>query len=161
MKKLKDLINTSLDIKITGITDDSREVDEGYIFVATHGYNVDHYDYIEDAIDRGCVFVVCDKELKINFPHIIVDKNIADVYREVCRKFYDIDFDKLKIIGITGTDGKTTTATIISKIIGDMAYLGTNGLYIGEKEYKTNNTTPCVSELFSDLAKVKKNNCNT
>ena len=117
MKKLKDLINTSIDINISGITDDSREVEEGYIFVATKGYNVDHYDYIDDAIDKGCSFIVCDRELKINFPHIIVD-NIDDYYKELCIKFYDIDLSKHHFIGITGTDGKTTSATIINRING-------------------------------------------
>lgn len=160
MKKLKDLINTSLDIKITGITDDSREVDDGYIFVATHGYNVDHYDYIEDAINRGCVFVVCDKELKIDFPHIVVDK-INDYYKELCIKFYDVDLSKHHFIGITGTDGKTTTATIINRIIDNSSYIGTNGLTVNNKNYSTNNTTPCISELYSDLRKIEDNDSDT
>ena len=158
MKKIKDLIKCDYDIDIKGITDDSRLVKDGYLFVATKGYNVDHYDYIDMAIENGCSFIVSDRKIK-NFPHKVVD-NINKEYRELCKKYYDVSSDEFSLIGITGTDGKTTTATIISKIIGDMAYLGTNGLYVGEKEYKTNNTTPCVSELFSDLAKAKKNNCN-
>ena len=91
----------------------------------------------------------------------VIDKNIADVYREVCRKFYDIDFDKLKIIGITGTDGKTTTTTIVKNIIKDCAYMGTNGLEIIDKEYHTSNTTPIISELYKDLKLIIDNNCST
>lgn len=159
MKKIKDLIDCNYDIDIKGITDDSRLVMDGYLFVATKGYNVDHYDYIDMAINNGCSFIICDREIKNDFPHIIVD-NINDVYRELCKKYYDVSNDEFSLIGITGTDGKTTTATIISKLIDNMAYLGTNGLYIGDKEYKTNNTTPCISELYSDLSKVKKNDCN-
>ena len=53
MKKLKDLISTSLDLNITGICDDSRMVKKDYMFVATKGYNVDHFDYIDKAIENG------------------------------------------------------------------------------------------------------------
>ena len=160
MKKLKDLINTDLDINITGITDDSREVRDGYIFVATKGYNVDHYDYIDDAISRGCSFVVSDREISIDFPHIIVDK-IDEYYKELCIKFYDIDLSKHRFIGITGTDGKTTTATIINRLIDNSSYIGTNGLTIDDKNYSTNNTTPCISELYKDLSIIEKNNSDT
>ena len=159
MKKLKDLINTSLDIDILGITDDSREVKDGYLFVATKGFNVDHYDYIDDAIDRGCVFIVCDKDIKIDFPHIIVD-NINNYYKELCIKFYDIDLLKHHFIGITGTDGKTTTATIVNQLIDNSSYIGTNGLTVGNKTISTNNTTPCISELYKDLKIIEDNNSN-
>ena len=56
MKKIKDLIDCSYDIEITGITDDSRLVEKGYLFVATKGFNVDHYDYIDDAIKKRMQF---------------------------------------------------------------------------------------------------------
>ena len=58
--KLSKLLNTNLDIEIKGITDDSRLVKNGYLFVATKGYNVDHYDYIEDAIKNGCSFIIAN-----------------------------------------------------------------------------------------------------
>ena len=57
MKKLRDLIDYDLDLNITGITDDSRLVKDGFLFVATKGYNVDHFDYIDDAIKNGCSFM--------------------------------------------------------------------------------------------------------
>lgn len=155
MKKLNELIDSNYDFEISGITDDSRLVNEGYIFVATHGFNVDHYDYIAQAIDNGCVFIVCDKNIDIDFPHIIVE-NINDYYNQLCKKYYDIDMEDFTFIGITGTDGKTTTATIVSKLIDDCAYIGTNGLKIGNLNYTTNNTTPCISELYRDLAMIKK-----
>ncbi len=158
MKKIKDLIDCNYDIDIRGITDDSRLVEEGYLFVATKGYNVDHYDYINNAIDNGCSFIIADREIK-NFPHVVVD-NINEKYRELCKKYYDVSPDEFTLFGVTGTDGKTTCSTVISELIGDTAYLGTNGLYIGDKEYKTNNTTPCISELYSDLSKVKKSKYN-
>ena len=73
MKNINKLIDCNYDIKIKGITDDSRLVKPGYLFVATKGYNVDHFDYINDAINNGCSFIVCDRKLEMDFPHIVVD----------------------------------------------------------------------------------------
>ena len=158
--KLKDLIDYDLDIDIKGIVDDSRLVKDGYIFVATKGFNVDHFDHIKDAIDNGCVFLITDREIDFSFPHIIVD-NIDKYYKDICLKFYDINLDDFSFIGITGTDGKTTTATIVSRLIEDSAYIGTNGLTINGKTISTSNTTPCISELYSDLRKVKDSGIKT
>jgi UDP-N-acetylmuramoyl-L-alanyl-D-glutamate--2,6-diaminopimelate ligase len=159
MKKVSDLLPCSIDIPITGITDDSREVKKGFLFVATKGFHVDHFDYIEDAINRGCSFIVCDREIKKDFPHFVVD-NLLDTYIELCQKFYDVTPDDFSFIGVTGTDGKTTTTSIIQELIGDCAYLGTNGLKVFNKEYDTHNTTPCISELYHDFSIIKKNHCN-
>lgn len=156
--RLNQLINTSYDIEIKGITDDSRLVKKGFLFVATKGYNVDHYDYVNNAIENGCSFVIVDREITISFPHLVVE-NINSLYRELCKKYYNVSSLDFSLIGITGTDGKTTTTTIVSQIIDDIAYLGTNGLCVNKKEFKTNNTTPCVSELYNDLHIIKQNNC--
>lgn len=156
MKKLKDIINTDLDININGITDDSRKVKDNYLFVATHGYNVDHFNYVEDAIKNGASFIISDREIS-DFPHIVVD-NINDYYYELCEKYFEVSPNEFSIIGITGTDGKTTTTSVINQIIDDSAYIGTNGLYVGNKIYNTNNTTPCISELYESLKIIKDNN---
>ena len=158
MKKINELIECDYDINIKGISDDSRNIKEGYLFVATKGYNEDHFDYIEDAIKNGCSFVICDRKLDISFPHIVVDK-INEVFFDICLKFYDINLDNYKFMGVTGTDGKTTTATVVSKIIDNCAYIGTNGFVVNNKNYGTNNTTPCISELYEDLNIIKKNKC--
>ena len=152
--KLRDLIDFDLDIEIDGIVDDSRLVKKNYIFVATKGFNVDHFDHIKDAIDNGCVFLIVDREIDFSFPHIIVD-NIDEYYKNLCLKFYDISLDDFSFIGITGTDGKTTTATIISRLIPNSAYIGTNGLTINGETINTSNTTPCISELYRDLKSIK------
>ena len=89
MKTISDLIKTDYNMDIFGITDDSRDVRPGYIFVATKGFNVDHFDYIDEAIKAGAVFIVADKKIERNFPHIIVD-NIDDYYVDLCIKYYDI-----------------------------------------------------------------------
>lgn len=152
--KLNKLIDTDLDIDVKGIAEDSRLIKKGYIFVATKGFNVDHFDHINEAIDKGAVFLVVDREISFTFPHIVVN-NINEFYRKICLKFYDIDLSYFKFIGITGTDGKTTTATIVNRLIKRSAYIGTNGLTINGKTISTSNTTPCISELYSYLRMIK------
>ncbi|MBP5679124.1 MAG: UDP-N-acetylmuramoyl-L-alanyl-D-glutamate--2,6-diaminopimelate ligase [Bacilli bacterium] len=160
MKNIQDLIPCEYDIPIMGITDDSRNVGEGFLFVATKGYHVDHYDYIEDAIQNGCSFVICDREIDFNIPHIVVD-NINEIYFNLCRKYYEIDLSSFHLIGITGTDGKTTTTTVIHRLLEDCAYIGTNGVEVGNDSFDTHNTTPCVDELYEDLSIIQKKNCHT
>ncbi len=159
MKKIKDLIECNYDIDIYGISDDSRNIKEGYLFVATKGFNEDHFNFIDDAIKNGCSFVICDRKIDIDFPHLVVDK-INDVFFDLCLKFYDVNLGDYKFLGVTGTDGKTTTATIVSKIIGNCAYIGTNGFVVNNINYGTNNTTPCISELYEDLKIIKDNDCS-
>ena len=156
MKKIREFIeNCLLDIEITGITDNSTKVKKGYLFVATKGYNVDHYDYIDDAIKRGASFVICDREISFDIPHLLV-KDINDYYHKICQDYYEINLEDFHFIGITGTDGKTTTASIVSRLIDNCAYIGTNGVTVNNKEYKTNNTTPCLEELYENLSRIKK-----
>jgi len=158
--KISKLIECNYNIDIKGITDDSRSVKKDYLFVATKGYNVDHYDYINDAIKNGCAFVISEKEVMQDIPSMVVsDAHLF--YIEACQKFYDVRPSDFHFIGVTGTDGKTTTTTIIKEIIGNAAYLGTNGLSVGNNNYDTNNTTPCINEFYHDLSIIKKNNCNT
>ena len=92
MKNIRELIECDYDIDILGVTDDSRNVKDGYLFVATKGFNEDHYDYIKDAIDKGCCFVVCDRKLDLDFPHIVVDK-INDLFFDICLKYYDLNLN--------------------------------------------------------------------
>lgn len=160
MKKLSELFDTDLDLSISGITDDSRQVEPGFLFVATKGYNVDHFDYIEDAISRGCSYVVCDREISFDIPHTIVaNPNLS--YIELCQKYYDVSLSDFSFIGITGTDGKTTTTSIVKELIGNCAYIGTNGVAVGDKKYTTGNTTPCINELYEHLNIICKENCKT
>ncbi|MDO5393528.1 MAG: UDP-N-acetylmuramoyl-L-alanyl-D-glutamate--2,6-diaminopimelate ligase [Mycoplasmatota bacterium] len=161
MKKLNEIVDCEYDIDIIGVADDSRNVSEGYLFVATKGYYVDHFDYIEDAINNGAVAVIVDRNVKLKIPTIVVE-DINDYYFEVCKRFYDVSPSDFSFIGITGTDGKTTTATVVSQLLNKVelcAYIGTNGVQINDSYYPTTNTTPCVGELFKCLKFIKERNC--
>ena len=161
MKKISELIECDLDLDIFGVSDDSRSIKDGFIFVCTKGYNVDHFDYIDDAINNGAVFLIVDRDIDFVFPHIIVD-NINEYYHELCLKFYDLNLNDLSFIGITGTDGKTTTTSIIKQLLDNnynTTLIGTNGAIIGDVNYKINNTTPCISELYNVLNISCKEEC--
>lgn len=161
MKKLKDLIPCNCDLEISDVVDDSRLVKEGCLFVATKGFHVDHFDYIEDAISKGAVAIVADRNLDVRVEVIIVD-DVNATFLTLCQKFYDVNADDFKLIGITGTDGKTTSASIVRQLLlpsEEIAYIGTNGLDVSNEHYHTNNTTPCISELYKCLSIIKEHNC--
>lgn len=162
MKKIKEIINCDYDIYISGITNDSRQVKKDYLFVATKGFNVDHFNYINDAIKNGCSVVIADRDIDISVPLIKV-KDINNLYYKLCERFYNINLNDFSFIGITGTDGKTTTATIVKQLLNNInktAYIGTNGVEIGDKSLDINNTTPCISELYNVLEKSREKKCS-
>ena len=162
MKKLKDIIECDYNIPIQDIKTDSREVKKGDLFVAVKGFNIDHSLYIDDAIKNGAVAIITDKDYKSNVPIIKVN-DIDKVLVDICKKKYDFN-SNLKLIGVTGTDGKTTTATII-KILLDKkdktAYIGTNGIEYLNKKESISNTTPTVEKLYKYFSDIDKNNIST
>ena len=132
MKKLNQLISCDYDIEISGITTDSRKVEKGYLFVATKGFNVDHFDYIEDAISRGAVAVIVDRQCSFSIPTIFVS-DIDRVLVKICETFYEVSTSEFHFVGITGTDGKTTTAMITRNLLNmfyPTAYLGLMVLFV-------------------------------
>ena len=99
MKKISDLVECDYDFHVSGVCDDSRDVKMGYLFVATKGFNVDHFDYIDDAILNGAICVVADREILCDVPVVIVD-NINDCYIDICSRFYDVSAHSFNLIGI-------------------------------------------------------------
>lgn len=163
MKKLSQLIDCQYDIDILGVTDDSRLVEHGFLFVATKGFYVDHKQYINDAICNGAVAIVCDSKIIVDIPVIVVD-DVNKVFIELNQRFFDVNPCEFSLIGVTGTDGKTTTTTIIQTLLNGIsktALIGTNGLTIDEDNIITNNTTPCVSEMYSCLNMIKNRQCKS
>ena len=105
------------DIPITGISIDSRAVKPGHLFVAMRGGSVDGHDYIAKAIENGAVAVVGDKEIGgLPVPYIRLE-NSRPALTWIAAAFYDWPGRKLTVIGVTGTDGKTTTTNLIYQIL--------------------------------------------
>ena len=111
IKKLKELYNCEYDTEIKDIKINSKEVKPGDIFVCTKGVTADRHDFIDDAIKNGASALVVSKDVKVNIPTIKVE-NTNEELPKLSARFYNHPERNLKLIGITGTDGKTTTATM-------------------------------------------------
>lgn len=160
MKRLCELIDCVYSVPISGIKTDSRKVQKGDLFVAVKGYNVDHSLYINDAIEKGAIAVIGeDDNVNINSIYIKVD-DINKTLFNLLSNFYDHIENDFKFIGITGTDGKTTTATITANIL-DCCYIGTNGVTYRGKSWNSNNTTPEICDMYDYLVKLKELGCKT
>jgi UDP-N-acetylmuramoyl-L-alanyl-D-glutamate--2,6-diaminopimelate ligase len=156
MKKLNELIDCDYNIEINGIKTNSNQIKKGDLFICTDYGTMDRHLFIDDAIKKGASAIICKKDIKNkNVPIIKVD-NPNEVFVDIINKFYDFPTKKLNMIGITGTDGKTTVATIIYELINDCAYIGTNGIIYSNYKEKSANTTPSLDKtmpLFDDMIK--------
>lgn len=161
MMRLNELIDCPYDNQIFGIKSDTRDVKAGDLFVAVKGFNVDHADFVDDAISRGAVAVIAERELDVAVPVVVVS-DVNQSFYEICAKFYHQADWQMQLIGITGTDGKTTTATILHDLLGEMypcAYIGTNGISFGGKMEATSNTTPLTEFLYDYFDKLNREKC--
>ena len=144
---------------------DSRKVTQGDIFIAIKGHTVDGHDYIESAIKNGAVKIIGEKDIDCSVPYIKVESS-EEYLKEVLANNYSDDINNnLKIIGITGTNGKTTTAyltyTLLNKFNEKTAYIGTLGYKDPNKEIETDNTTPDILTIYSLLLDAINNKCKT
>lgn len=140
----------------------SRLIKPGQIFVAIKGYTVDGHDYIEDAIKNGATAVIAQKEVNCSVPVTVVE-NSAEYYQKLLVKEYKDEFKDLKLIGITGTNGKTTSAYLTYQMLLDLgkkaAYIGTIGFMCGDYFKELPNTSPEILTTYKLLAKAKEMEC--
>ena len=150
MKRLNELYNCNYDTPIKGIKINSKEIEPGDLFVCTMGVNVDRHDFIDEAIKKGAAALIVSKEITNKKVPVI---KVEDTNKELpllCSRFYDNPEKELKIIGITGTDGKTSVATIVQTLLGEdiCGYIGTNGRKCSKFNEEIVNTTPDSDRLF-------------
>ena len=153
-------MTTNESIKISGIRYDSRKVKTGDAFVAIKGYNTDGLMFAKTAEEKGAVCVVCESlpTETLGIPVVTVpDARLA--LAEMSHKFYNEPSKRLKLIGITGTNGKTTTTYLIKSILEAAGHkvglIGTNQNLIGDKAVPSEHTTPEsleLAELLNDMA---------
>ena len=163
MKKLSELYDIDSDAIIKDIKINSKQVVPGDIFVCTMGVKADRHDFIDEAIKNGASALVVSRDnIKASVPVIKVNDTNLEL-GNLCRKFYDYPDQELTMIGVTGTDGKTSTATIIETLIGHMkcGYIGTNGRrWAGHDMDDNPNTTPDETLLYKFLRDFKNDGCN-
>ena len=159
MKKLNELYPGYSDVLVNDIKINSKEINNGDLFVCISGVNADRHDYVQEAVNNGAVAIVASKQINVSVPVIYVpDTNLE--LANLCSRFYDYPQNKLDIIGITGTNGKTTVASIIQDLIGDdCGYMGTNGIKCKDFNEKIVNTTPDSDRLFKYLNRFVNSNC--
>ena len=162
MKKLSELYNCDYDIDIKGIKINSKEVQKGDLFICTKGVTADRHDFVQDAVNHGAVAIVASREVECDVPVIMVEDTNSELPL-LCARFYDNPENKLKIYSVTGTDGKTSVATITQYLIGDdvCGYIGTNGRSCSKFNKETNNTTADSDKLFGYFYDFVEAGCNT
>ncbi|PTQ95021.1 UDP-N-acetylmuramoylalanyl-D-glutamate--2,6-diaminopimelate ligase [Mucilaginibacter yixingensis] len=174
MKYLSDLLTGlaftelqgSADVEISCIVFDSRKVVPGCLFVAVKGTAVDGHDYIEQAVKQGAAAVICEElpgHTASEADYLMV-ANSAIALGIVAANFYDRPSDELKLVGVTGTNGKTTVATLLYKLFRELGYkvglLSTVENQINGKVIPATHTTPDPVALNSLLRDMVDQGCD-
>ena len=148
-----EVLNKGAEFEIEGIEFDSRNIKNNYVFVAMTGSLVDGHNYIDTAIEKGAKMIIVEKK------DIKLEEDITYVYVENIRKnlgiiasnYYNWPQNKIKIIGVTGTNGKTTSTYILENILENTSRIGTTGHRILDINKETTNTTPESIDLIKLL----------
>lgn len=144
------ILSGNIDIEVEGIEYDSRKILDNYVFIAMIGTTTDGHKYISSAIDKGAKVIIVEKNIEEYIDGItyVYVSNIRHQLGFIASNYYGYPQDNIKIIGITGTNGKTTSTYILENILENTARIGTTGYRILDKEYDSVNTTPESLELI-------------
>lgn len=150
-----------LEIEVTGLTGDSRQLEAGHLFVCMRGLRFDGHSYAQTALEQGAAAVVTERDLGL--PRQIVVQDSFRAYAVLCANFFGRPADRMKLIGITGTNGKTTSAFLIKQILSAAGYhvglMGTIQNEIGDLILPAKYTTPDPYQLHSMLARMEQAGC--
>lgn len=143
---LKLLFNVDYDLEVKGISTDNRLVQPGDLFICIKGYTVDGHRFAKQAEEAGAVAIVCEHEVEgVTIPQIIVNDTSAELPR-LAHIFFNQPTQQLNLFGLTGTNGKTTTAYILEHLLSGfkspVGYIGTNGIRYADVFLEPKNTTP-------------------
>ena len=173
MKPLKDILKGiglletrgDLSVQVRSIQFDSRKVEAGDLFVAVKGTHVDSHQYIAKAIELGAVAVVCE-DVPENFPSGVVLVKIENTqinFGKMAAAFYNNPSSDLKVVGVTGTNGKTTIASLLYKTFCLLGYkvglISTIKYYVGADEFHATHTTPDALQIQELMAKMVDAGC--
>ncbi|SES01268.1 UDP-N-acetylmuramoylalanyl-D-glutamate--2,6-diaminopimelate ligase [Gracilibacillus ureilyticus] len=150
----------NMETEITGIQMDSRKIEKGNLFICVpeiKGFLKDRHSYAEDAVKNGAVALVLERDVEIDVPKIFVN-DARYAMSIISSHFFTYPSNELQLIGITGTNGKTTTSYIIEKILSDYGYqtglMGNNGVKMNDNLYPTDINTQESPILQKNLRKM-------
>ena len=158
-------ITGKTDIQIGGIAFDSRKVLPGFLFAAVPGTNIDGHLFIETAILKGAIAVLCEYlPEKLNSDVTwIQSNNTSKTLGLIASRYYGDPSNKMKVVGITGTNGKTTTATLLYRLFKEMGHksglISTVCNYIGDEQFHATHTTPDPLQIQELMSKMKAGGC--
>jgi UDP-N-acetylmuramoyl-L-alanyl-D-glutamate--2,6-diaminopimelate ligase len=159
--------NGSVDVNISAVVFDSRKATEDTAFVAIKGTAVDGHSFIDSVIEKGCTVIIAEHEVKVpeNVTLLVTD-NSSKALALMATNFYDHPSEKLKLVGITGTNGKTTTTTLLFNLFTKLGYkcglLSTVVNKIGDSDIPSTHTTPdpvALNELLNEMVEEGCTHC--
>ncbi|MBR5613718.1 MAG: UDP-N-acetylmuramoyl-L-alanyl-D-glutamate--2,6-diaminopimelate ligase [Clostridia bacterium] len=146
-------IQGNIGAKVSGIAFNSAEVKPGDVFVCISGFKTDGHKYAADALEKGAIAVIAERALEDTAATVVVVKNTRLALSKIAATYYDYPYKKFRLIGVTGTNGKTTTTYLIKAVLENcgqkVGLIGTNQNMIGETIIPSKHTTPDSLELMS------------
>lgn len=148
---LKDIYNKEYNLEVTGIQTDSRFVKPGNLFLPLSGGTFSGEEFIIEAITKGAIAIITNKQYNNLTVPVIVVENPEKELMKILNLLYNKPFNNITLIGITGTDGKTTTSTLTSYLLNNVtscANIGTNGIIYNKEVLDNIFTTPPLCENY-------------
>lgn len=150
------------DTEISGITCNTKTAKAGFAFVCIKGFKTDGHLFADEAVEKGAAIVFAEKDIGLENQIIVEDTHA--IYWQLSAAWFSFPADKMKLIGVTGTNGKTSTTYMIKKILTDMGYkvglIGTIQNMIGDRILETERTTPDAYELNGIFNEMYRDGCD-
>ena len=150
------------EMEINSLSCDSRDVNQNGIYFCINGLKNDGHKFAKEAIEKGAVCLVVEHYVDLPITQILVE-NVRSAMSKISATFYDTVNSKMKFVGVTGTNGKTTTTFIIKNILSNMGksvgLIGTEGIYFNNQEYENQLTTPDPINLHKSISEMEKAGC--
>ncbi len=152
-------VQGNIETKVSGIAFDSQQVKPGDVFVCISGFKTDGHIFAEDALENGAVAIVAEKQIENVAATVVIVENTRLALAHMAAEYFDHPYRKFKLIGVTGTNGKTTTTYLVKTILESLGQkvglIGTNQNMIGDEVIPSRHTTPDsleLMQLFSRMA---------
>jgi len=166
--EVKEIIG-DCDVEVSSLAYDSRKVKDGGVFIAIKGTITDGHKFIKSAIQLGAKAVVCEKNLvkekERNGVVIVVVENTRKALANISKNWYGNPSENMSLIGVTGTNGKTTVSFLLRDILSgfgkNVGLIGTTGIFINDMKLPATHTTPESLELFEYLTEMKDRGIDT